>query len=240
MVALSPNDRELLQQLVDDARLLAELTSGRPAPALIRTTFAPALRKWVVEDGLFKAVKLVQPHRPKFEIMTIPDAIKHCKAGVYEHWMAMIMFGTLGICYGLLAEEYRANPPFQKANPVTVYHPAHTFFDQKMFFWKREFYTRKDIIWMHANKLGGAHLDFRRKADETHIDEIKNYFGFEILPHTQQMLIGHDIEIGRADPVRRDRVYDATELVALDTARIFANGVLASRGVFDAAIRGVA
>jgi hypothetical protein len=43
-----------------------------------------------------------------------------------------------------------------------------------------QFYTRTDVVKWLANRLGGAHLDFRRKDDETHIDEIKNYFGIEL------------------------------------------------------------
>lgn len=48
------------------------------------------------------------------------------------------------------------------------------------------------------------------------------------------MLVGQDIEIARADPARRDRVYDATELVTLDTARIFAKGIDSVSASFEA------
>jgi hypothetical protein len=99
-----------------------------------------------------------------------------------------------------------------------------------MFFWKGNFYTRADVIKWLANKLGGAHLDFRRKGDETHIDELKNYFGFEVAPKTNQMLVGDSIASGRADPSRRPSIYDATELIAMDTARIFAAGIRAADG----------
>lgn len=46
------------------------------------------------------------------------------------------------------------------------------------------------------------------------------------------MLVGKTIETGRADPQRRHAIYDATELITMDTARIFANGIRASRPVF--------
>jgi hypothetical protein len=206
--------------------------ADQPKPVLIRSTFVPLLRKWIVEDGFFKAAKLVRPHAPTFEIVTIPNAIKLCKAGVYEHWMAMIQFGAIGVGTGLLTEIHRESPPVS-LNPVKALHPAQSLFKQKMFFWKDRFYTRHDVVWIHANRLGGVHLDFRRKANETHIDEIKNYLGFEVQPHTYQMLIGRDIEVARADPARRDRIYDATELVAMDTARIFAKGISDSRRFFQ-------
>jgi hypothetical protein len=87
---------------------------------------------------------------------------------------------------------------------------------------------------MHANLLGGVHLDFRRGDDEEHINEIKNYFGFEIKPDTHQMLVGDEIAVARADPARRRNIYDATELVVLDTARIFAIAVRSSQALFQA------
>lgn len=94
-----------------------------------------------------------------------------------------------------------------------------------MFFWKERFYTRQDIIKMHANMLGGVHFDFRRADDEAHIKEIKNYFGFEMKGNNYQMLVGNEIEVARSDVARRAKVYDATELIVMDSARIFAKGV---------------
>jgi len=85
---------------------------------------------------------------------------------------------------------------------------------------------------MHANKLGGVHLDFRRKQDETHINEIKNYFGFEIIGNNHHMLVGDQIDQGRSDPARRQQIYDATELIAIDTGRIFADGINNSKEMF--------
>jgi hypothetical protein len=238
MNSLPANDRELIQQLLDDTRVLSDtFTIGRPAPALVRTLFAPVLRRWIVEGGFFKAAKLIRPHEPIFEIMTIPNAVKLCKSGVYEHWMAGFTFDGLYVGAGLLTEPHRSNPP-AKVHPVTASHRANAFFTQKMFFWKGQFYTRADIVGMHANRLGGVHLDFRRKPNEAHIDELKNYFGYELLAHKRQMLMGPEIAVARADLTRRNSVYDATELVAIDTANIFAKGILASRSAFTAALVG--
>jgi hypothetical protein len=108
------------------------------------------------------------------------------------------------------------------------------FFGQKMFFWKGQFYTRADLIKMHANALGGVHLNFQRTRSETHIIELKNYFGYEVNGRNYQMMIGNEIAVGRADPDRRAQIYDATELVTMDTARIFARGVRKSEASFVA------
>ncbi len=70
-----------------------------------------------------------------------------------------------------------------------------------MFFWKGEFYTRAEVIKMHANALGGVHFDFRKAQDEAHIKEIKNYLGFELKGSNNQILVGDEIGQGRADPV---------------------------------------
>jgi hypothetical protein len=87
---------------------------------------------------------------------------------------------------------------------------------------------------MHANTLEDAHFDFKRAHAESHIIEIKNYIGFEIAGNDKKMLSGHEITEGRADLARRERIYDATEIVAIDTARIFASGVRASWDAFSA------
>lgn len=160
-----------------------------------------------------------------------------CNEGVYEHWMDMVQFRTIGIAIGKIAEKYlgkdgRPNVPLGNNNIPAMPQRASAFFDQKMFFWKGRFYTRTDVIKMHANALGGVHFDLKRADDEQQIREIKNYFGFEIQGTNNQMLIGNDISVARADPTRRQQVYDATELVAMDTARIFAEGVRASAREF--------
>jgi hypothetical protein len=130
-VSISDNDRELVHQLLEDAELIAGmLSSGQPKPALIRSAFVPLLRKWIIEDGFFKAAKLIRPHEPTFKILTTPNDVKLCKAGVYEHWMAMIMFGTIGVGAGLLAEKFRADPPM-RLNTVTALHPAQTLFKSR-------------------------------------------------------------------------------------------------------------
>jgi hypothetical protein len=108
------------------------------------------------------------------------------------------------------------------------------FFNQKVLFWKSQFYTRADMIKMHANTLGGVHFDFRRARNETHIIDLKNYFGWEVSGSNCRTLIGNEISVGRADPERRPQIYDATELVTMDTARIFASGVRKSESSFIA------
>jgi hypothetical protein len=153
--------------------------------------------------------------------------------------MELLVFGTLGVSVAQVSKQHlgldgKTKPHFEKGmNAQPASQKASTFFDQRMFFWKGTFYTRADVIKMHANALGGVHFNFRRKEDEAHINEIKNYFGFEVKGNNFHMLVGNEIEKGRADPNRRQQIYDATELVAIDTARIFAKGVRASANLFS-------
>jgi hypothetical protein len=153
--------------------------------------------------------------------------------------MGLVLFGTIGVAIAQVANKHLApdgKPIAQLDDGSSSARPtpqrAKIFFDQKMFFWKGQFYTRADVIKMHANALGGVHFDFRKAQDEAHIKEIKNYFGFELKGNNNQMLVGDEIDLARADPARRQQVYDATELVAMDTARIFASGVRTSEEAF--------
>jgi hypothetical protein len=238
---LTPDDRELIQQLLEDVGLLeAPFSMGIPKPAATRAIFTPILRRWVAEGLFYKAQKLILPNGPAvFPITSNAHAIKLCKAGVYEHWMGLVLFGTIGVAIAQVANKHLApdgKPIAQLDDGSSSARPtpqrAKIFFDQKMLFWKGQFYTRADVIKMHANALGGVHFDFRKAQDEAHIKEIKNYFGFELKGNNNQMLVGDEIDLARADPARRQQVYDATELVAMDTARIFASGVRTSEEAF--------
>lgn len=76
----------------------------------------------------------------------------------------------------------------------------------------REFYTRAEVIKLHANALGGVHFDFQRTQDEAHTIEVEHYLGFELKGSTVQMLTGREISEGHADPAKRPQVYNATEV----------------------------
>lgn len=231
--SITANERELIQQLLDDAEILeAPFVGGVPKPSATRAVFSPILRRWVAEGLVHQVQKLMRPEELQFEIFNSGPDVKLCKAGVYEHWMGMVMFDTLGVATGRLTENYRGPnaKPVRRMDPgKPVPHRVSDFVDQRIFFWKERFYTRQGIIKMHANMLGGVHLDFKRVDDEAHIKEIKNYFGFEIKGNNCQMLIGAEIERARSDVSRRSQVYDATELIVMDTAKIFARGISASK-----------
>jgi hypothetical protein len=236
---MTPDDRELIQQLLDDVGILEDqFRIGLPKPSATRTIFAPILRRWIAEGLFFTAQKLILPDQVAFPVPSHAHAIRLCKAGVYEYWMGLVMFGTLGVATGKVAEQHRGPngmPKTQLADGKDYQaapQKASTFFHQRMFFWKGRFYMREDVIKMHANALGGVHLDFRRTRDEADINEIKHFFGFELKGNLKQMLMGDEISVGRADPTRRQQVYDATELIAMDTARIFASGIRASEQAF--------
>ncbi|WP_146101875.1 hypothetical protein [Rhodopila globiformis] len=231
---LTESDRELIQQLFDDVGVLEDqFLVGLPKPAATRAVFVPILRRWIVEQLFHRVQRLVRPLIINFPISSNSHAIEACKVGSYDHWMGLVTIGPAGFTTGLVTERLRGTPqdptpwlvgPHCKPLPQN----ARTFFNQKIFYWKGQFYTRMDVIKMHANALGGVHFGFDKIKSETHIVEIKNYLGLEINGSNRVMIEGETISRGRADPSRRQNIYDATELVAIDTARIFAVGIRAS------------
>jgi hypothetical protein len=229
------DDRELVHQLLEDMRAIHDqFVAGVPKPSANRTVFAPILRRWIAEGLFFKAQKYLLPLRCTFMVYSDSHNINLCKAGMYEHWMASVMFRGMAISIGLPKTKYLGkngmpNSEFNSLGPPQeAGQSASIFFKQKMFFWKEQFYTRSDVIRMHANTLGGVHFDFKKAHAEQHIMEIKNYLGYETRGSNIQMILGEEIINGRSDPSRRQQIYDATELVVMDTARIFANGLRAS------------
>lgn len=229
-----PGDRELVLQLLDDALTLdSQFIFGLPKPSVARATLVPVLRRWIADGLFYRAQKLTAGRDVRFAIRSHAKAIRLCEKGVYAHWMGVLEFGSIGVGMGRVNKKYLSPNGStgiehdRNADTVPTPQPARSFFDQKMFFWKGEFYTRSEVIKLHANALGGVHFDLdSRRIKKKYIHEIPNYFGFEVNGNNSQMLIGDQIAQGRADQDRRPNIYDATELIAMDTARIFAQGIL--------------
>jgi hypothetical protein len=203
---ISENDRELIHQLLDDIRLIEDLfIGGVPKPVVVRTTLTPILRRWIAEALFYRAQKLIMPQQIWFSIYSDGHSVKLCKAGIYEHWMALLLFRGIGISMNLPTKKYiRADgkpaiPLGNTGSPKPTPQKASMFFKQNILFWKGQLYSRTDVIKMHANVLGGVHLDFRRTQDEKHIMEIKNYLGYEIDGNNIKILVGEDIDSARAD-----------------------------------------
>lgn len=237
--SLSSDDKELVSQLLEDVQILDDqFAEGLAKPSATRAIFAPILRRWMVEALFFKAQQFILPHQVGFPIRSNAKTLKLCKAGLYVHWMGLVEVGPFAVSSMLpdvvaMARGGTANGDIHDSLAQFVMpQRAKSFFDQRMFYWKSRFYTRMDVLKMHANALGGVHFDFRKATSETHIKELKNFLGFEVLGNKYNMLVGKTIEAGRADPQRRHAIYDATELISMDTARIFASGIRAARPMF--------
>ncbi len=239
--SLTKTDRELVLQLLEDAATIeSQLAFERPKPSVARATLVPILRRWIADSLFHSAQKLPAGREVRFAIRNHAKAIKLCEDGVYAHWMGMLDFGGIGVGLSQVDTMYlypdgRSRIELDRTvNERPTPQPARSFFEQKIFFWKREFYTRSDVIKLHANVLGGVHYDpkSRRVNKKEYLHEIPNYFGFEVKGRNYQMLIGEQIAQGRADQDRRPNIYDATELIAMDTARIFSQSILSRERAF--------
>ena len=233
-MSLNSNEREMILQLFDDAEIIGSLFEGGglPAPAITRVVFAPILRRWIVEDVFFRAQRLIQPHQVLFQTTSSDGAKSRCRDGMYEHWLEAVDFGNLRISVRLPAKKYLNTDMGKDDVPQGAAVHGKAFFTQKMFYWDSHFYNREDLIKVHANTLGGVHFDYKRTENDPHIRAVRACLGFELKPSTVQMLMGEEIEQARADLQRRSLVYDAAEVITMDTARIFAAGVRASQAEF--------
>jgi hypothetical protein len=150
---LTSDDRELIQLLLDDVEIVDDqFRMGLPKPSATRTIFAPILRRWVTESLFFTAQKLILPHQVAFSARSYAHTIKLCEAGIYEHWMGLVVFGTIGVASRKIAPQ-QIGPDGKltvQLSDATELKPtpqkARNFFDQRMFFWRGRFYTRADVI----------------------------------------------------------------------------------------------
>ena len=89
--ALSSEQRELLLQLFEDVAAM-EKPFGFPSSAELRTTFAPVLRRWIVDKMFFRMHNFL-PNRVLFTFYSHTDAAKACQAGAYKWWMGLVNCG---------------------------------------------------------------------------------------------------------------------------------------------------
>jgi hypothetical protein len=221
------NIKELSMQLLEDVDVLQDhFLTERPKPSNVRAVFVPILRRWIAEGTFHHIQKAILPNKVIFELYSEGFDIKLCKAGIFDYWMGLTEISGIAVSSGLVNEKHREDlkrsPSSNRPHgPTKFQHPASVFFDQKIFFWDRVFYTRSDVVKFHANALGGVHFNFRRAETEIGLSKLKNLFGYEVVGSNYQMLVGDAIEAARGNIARRPHVYDAIELMSLDTARIF-------------------
>lgn len=181
LTPLASDDKELVSQLLEDVQILEDqFAEGLARPSATRAIFAPILRRWLVEGLFFKAQQFVLPHQVNFPIRSNAKTLKLCKAGFYIHWMGLVEVNQFAVSTMLpdvevLKKQGMAGSELHDpASQFVMPQRAKSFFDQRMFYWKSRFYTRMDILKMHANALGGVHFDFRKATTEAHIKEISN------------------------------------------------------------------
>jgi hypothetical protein len=223
---MEARDRELLFQLIEDVSIITTMVGEgmRPMPFAARAILGPMLRRWLSDGMIHKVQRLLRPTTLEFELRPMNEVVDACQAGKIENWMNYIQFDGVGISSLLPMPEYVGHT--FGVGPKVADGTAAQFTQQKMLFLGGSFFTRSQILGLHANKRGGVHLDHRRLPDEGHIDEIAVHFGLEVLQDgNRQMHIGETILEAKFDPTRRPLTYDAYELVAIDTARLFSNGV---------------
>lgn len=239
---LSAADRELVFQLLDDVAIIGDaVTTIVPKPAAVRTVLVPILRRWIAEGLFFRAQKLILPYQVRFETYCDGESIECCKAMKLVHWMEVMAFGSVGVGIAQVAPEHigpDGKPTFNRSKQdraERIPHKPSDFFDQNILFWDGDFYSRADIIKLHANTLGGVHFDFKNPKTDMDWQTIKNYHGYEITGQNNvQILVSAEIQPAKDDPKRRQYVYDATEIVAIDTATTFVKGIRDAEDKFSA------
>ncbi|MGO8496833.1 hypothetical protein ACC785_22675 [Rhizobium ruizarguesonis] len=221
------NSKVLIHQLLDDVNVLRTLIAENtiPTPEMARVAIVPILRRWICDQQFHLVQRLLGQRIIHFEVWQNKQAEQNCLARRFHHWMEMINVGAFIMSAALPQEQFISHDgrsKFAMGEASRALWPSHKFFNQPLIFLNERLYRRRDILAYHANKLGGVHLDFRRNSGEQDVDDIANHFGFEIIEANYKMLIQQDLREAKSDRSRRGRTYDAMELVAIDTARIFA------------------
>jgi hypothetical protein len=221
-------EQELIHLLIDDVDVLSEISgSGAPpSPQVARTTIFPILRRWICEQQFHLVQKiLTQKNIVRFEFWENPAAIEDCQQGLIETWIEMVDIGGLVISPTQSVEGKSDITRSRKIPGAKVRYPSHRFFTQKVIYWQRRFYRRCDLLKIYANKRGGTHFDQSRKDGEEIVDQLGHFFGLEIDGLNFKMLNQWQLAEARSKRDKRVISYDAIELLAIDTAKIFADAV---------------
>ena len=149
MHMISADDRELVQQLIEDVNILSGMIGPdrNPTPQAARAIVAPILRRWICEQLFYKS-RLVLPHKVQFAIFEFPVAVDNCRKGTYEHWIGLLSYNGVGISSmlprkDLILPDGRTTIPIPRddGGRAPVARIGKKFFDQPMFYWQRRLYT---------------------------------------------------------------------------------------------------
>ena len=102
-------------------------------------------------------------------------------------WCIQTVDGLSQLGYGIVispwafTEKFANKPELleEQRKPFLIDDKAKAFFNQRLFWWNGQFYTRSDLIKFLANKLGGVHYELGRDKTDARIEEIQNHFGIQ-------------------------------------------------------------
>lgn len=224
---LKSEEVEMVLQLLEDVAAIEAANVARfPTAVELRTVFTPILRRWIADGGFFTIQKLLASPLT-FTTYSHVDDVTACKLGAYKWWMGPVDCGEGLIVKPAVSTRKYAPGELQERKLFEIAQKAKLFFEQKMFWWKGQFYTREDLIKFAANKLGGVHYDLNRNLSFSHVEEIQNHFAIQYRHELKDIYIVPPGEIAalRTNPEVRSDLYDAIQLCVGDTANIFVRGI---------------
>ena len=222
---------EIVTVLLEDAETIMDaFSNGVPEAKVIRSVFGPILRRWINEGDFHIVQKYANPKIISFKYHNSRSCETNLKRKIYPIWFGNLRFGDIGISMTMGgSDEARARAvPSKGMKDVST--KAAIYFGQPVCHIDGKTYKRRDVVKLHANELGGAHLQLYKRDKQ----RLRETIGFEVKDSTNiQTMLGKEILKAKSDPKRRPTVYDAADLVMQDTAYTFAKSIIDHRKTIE-------
>ena len=222
---------EIASILIEDAETIMEsFNNGVPEAKVIRSVFGPILRRWIVEGNFNIVQRYVKPGRISFSYNHSSSCIKNLKKKIYPIWFGNLQFGDIGVSMTMGESLDARKKTFPSKGMKVVKTKATEYFNQPVCHLDGKTFKRRDVVKLHANELGGAHLQLYKRDQQ----RLRETVGFEVKSIGNiQVMLGKEILVAKSDPKRRPTIYDAADLVLQDTAYVFAMSVLNKRSIIE-------
>lgn len=212
--------------MLEDTAILARdvpNTKVAPRPEVIRSVISVILSKWSEGNGISQLQRYLGKDAVRIPALDFGRAIQCCNDGTLRTWIGpLALFDTQVGVAGAESPDKQGlfDPNSMKDTELRVTQ----FFEQQIAYIDNEFIRRKQIVDYARNK-GGAHLSDGKTKERLEQFRLLQGVVFDRRKNTISLSGGAHLEEAQNSLSSEKGAYDSVQLVVLDTARRFVNGI---------------
>lgn len=225
--------KEVVLALLEDAEAIDAITKSiRPTPSAIRMTISPILRRWFVDQNLHLLERHLKPKKIQFEYCSGAFPQNEISKGKVGFWFGNFAFNDI-VVVGMGGGSTGGSRSSGKQTR-RIREPLGAFLGQKVCHIANKTFTRREILKLIANNLGGAHMDLGKLDTKPEMRRLREAVGYEVDSLGNiKMLLGAQISEAKSEIAKRGTVFDLPDLVALDAAKVLSLAIKENQELFE-------